>query len=261
MNVLLIGDVIGRPGRQLLEMFLPPLIQEHNLDFIIANAENIAHGFGVTPDTADQLYRTGVNILTSGNHIWDKKEILEYISKENRLLRPANYPSNVPGKGYTITESRSGHKIGIVNLQGRIFMPPCDDPFAIGMQIIERIRRETPIIFVDMHGEASSEKQAMGWYLDGKVSAVYGTHTHVPTADDRVLPAGTAYVTDIGMSGPYDSVIGNDKDQIIQKFLDQMPTRFEVAKENPILQAMLVQVNPENGHAIHMKRITRKGEQ
>jgi 2',3'-cyclic-nucleotide 2'-phosphodiesterase len=260
MNVLLIGDVIGKPGRQLLEMFLPSLIQEHNLDFIIANAENIAHGFGVTPDTADQLYRTGVNILTSGNHIWDKKEILEYISKENRLLRPANYPANVPGKGFAITESRNGHKIGVVNLQGRIFMPPCDDPFAIGMQIVERIRRETPIIFVDMHGEASSEKQAMGWYLDGKVSAVYGTHTHVPTADERVLPAGTAYVTDIGMSGPYDSVIGNDKDQIVQKFLDQMPTRFEVAKENPILQAMLVRVNPENGHATHMERVTRKGE-
>ncbi len=260
MNVLLIGDVIGKPGRQLLEMFIPVLMQEHGLDFIIANAENAAHGFGVTPETADQLYRTGVDVLTSGNHIWDKKEILEYIGKESRLLRPANYPTNVPGNGFTIAQSRAGYKVGVVNLQGRIFMGPSDDPFAIGMQIVERIQRETPIIFVDMHGEASSEKQAMGWYLDGKVTAVFGTHTHVPTADHRVLPAGTAYVTDIGMSGPYDSVIGVDKDQIIQKFLDQMPTRFEIAKENPILQAMLVRLNPETGHALHIERITRKGE-
>ncbi len=260
MNVLLVGDVIGKPGRQLLEMFLPALIQEHQLDLIIANGENAAHGFGITEETADQLYRTGVDILTSGNHIWDKKEILEYISKESRLLRPANYPANVPGKGYTITRTRSGLKAGVINLQGRIFMGPSDDPFAIGMQIVERIRKETPIIFVDMHGEASSEKQAMGWYLDGKVTAVFGTHTHVPTADLRILPAGTAYVTDIGMSGPYDSVIGIDKDQIVQKFLDQMPTRFEVAKENPILETVLVRLNPENGHAISMERITRKGE-
>jgi 2',3'-cyclic-nucleotide 2'-phosphodiesterase len=260
MNVLLIGDVVGKPGRQMIEMFLPSLIQEHGLDFIIANAENIAHGFGVTPDTADQLYRTGVDVLTSGNHIWDKKEILEYISKEVRLLRPANYPTNVPGRGFTITQTKSGRKVGVLNLQGRIFMGPSDDPFAIGMQIVERIRKETPIIFVDMHGEASSEKQAIGWYLDGKVTAVFGTHTHVPTSDHRVLPAGTAYVTDVGMSGPYDSVIGIDKDQIIQKFLDQMPTRFEVAKENPILQAMLVRLNPETGHALSIERITHKGE-
>ena len=260
MNVLLIGDVVGKPGRQLLEMFLPSLIQELELDFIIANAENVAHGFGVTGETADQLYRTGVNILTSGNHIWDKKEIFEYISKESRLLRPANYPPTVPGKGFAITESKRGRKVGVVNLQGRVFMGPSDDPFSMGMQIVERIRRETPIIFVDMHGEASSEKQAMGWFLDGKVTAVYGTHTHVPTADQRILPAGTAYVTDIGMTGPYDSVIGVDKDQIIQKFLDQIPTRFEVAKENPILQSMLVRLDADNGHAISIERITRRGE-
>jgi metallophosphoesterase (TIGR00282 family) len=260
MKVLLIGDIIGKPGRQMLEMFLPSLIEEHNLDLVIANAENAAHGFGVTPDTADHLYRTGVDILTSGNHIWDKKEVFEYISKESRLLRPANYPPNVPGKGYAITLTRSGRKAGVINLQGRIFMGPSDDPFAAGMQLVDKIRRETPIIFVDMHGEASSEKQAMGWYLDGKVTAVYGTHTHVPTSDLRILSSGTAYVTDIGMTGPYDSVIGIDKDQIIQKFLDQMPTRFEVAKENPILEAILVQLDPETGHALKIERITRKGE-
>ena len=260
MNVLLIGDVVGKPGRQVIEMFLPSLIQEFGLDFIIANAENIAHGFGVTGDTADQLYRTGVDVLTSGNHIWDKKEIFEYISKESRLLRPANYPASVPGKGFTITQTKRGQKVGVVNLQGRIFMGPADDPFAIGMQIVDRIRKETPVIFVDIHGEASSEKQAMGWYLDGKVTAVFGTHTHVPTADQRVLPAGTAYVTDVGMTGPYDSVIGIDKDQIIQKFLDQIPTRFEVAKEYPIMQAMLIRLDPETGHALCIERITRKGE-
>jgi len=260
MNVLLIGDIIGKPGRQLLEMFLPSLIEEHNLDLVIANAENAAHGFGVTPETADQLYRTGVNILTSGNHIWDKKEVFEYISKEFRLLRPANYPPNVPGKGYVITQTRSGRTAGVINLQGRIFMGPSDDPFAAGMQLVEKIRRETPIIFVDMHGEASSEKQAMGWYLDGKVTAVFGTHTHVPTADQRILSGGTAYVTDVGMTGPYDSVIGIEKDQIIQKFLDQMPTRFEVAKENPIFQAILVRLDPDNGHALSVERITLRGE-
>jgi 2',3'-cyclic-nucleotide 2'-phosphodiesterase len=261
MNVLLIGDIIGKPGRQLLEMFLPSLIQEYELELIIANAENAAHGFGVTPETGDQLFRTGVNILTSGNHIWDKKEVFEYIAKENRLLRPANYPPNVPGKGFIITETKSGHKAGVINLQGRVFMGPSDDPFAAGMNLVEKIRRETPVIFVDMHGEASSEKQAMGWYLDGKVTAVFGTHTHVPTADQRVLPGGTAYVTDVGMTGPYDSVIGIDKDQIIQRFLDQMPTRFEVAKENPIFQGILVRLDPSSGHALNIERITRKGEE
>jgi metallophosphoesterase (TIGR00282 family) len=260
MKVLLIGDIIGRPGRNLLSTHLPSLLQRHNLDFVIANAENIAHGFGVTPDTADELLRIGVDVLTSGNHIWDKREILEYIDGENRLLRPANYAEINPGRGFTILHSKSGKKVGVVNLQGRVFMGPSDDPFSIGMKIVEKIHKETPIIFVDIHAEASSEKQAMGWFLDGKVTAVFGTHTHVPTADHRVLPGGTAYVTDIGMTGPYDSVIGIDKDQIIQKFLDQMPTRFQVAKENPILQAILVEVDPATGHALSVQRITEKEE-
>jgi len=261
MNVLLIGDVIGKPGRRLLEMHLPPFFQQYELDFAIANAENAAHGFGATPEIAEELMRMGIDILTSGNHIWDKKEIIEYMSKDSRLLRPANYPRAAPGRGYALVTSKSGHKVGVINLQGRVFMAPSEDPFAIGMEIVERIRKETPIIFVDMHGEASSEKQAMGWFLDGKVTAVFGTHTHVPTADDRVLPGGTAYVTDIGMTGPYDSVIGIDKDQIIQKFLDQMPTRFRVAKANPILQAILVEVDAQTGHALSIRRITQKGEE
>jgi len=261
MNVLLIGDIIGKPGRRLLESYLPAFIQQYELDFVIANAENVAHGFGVTPDLADDLLRMGVDVLTSGNHIWDKKEILEYLRGDSRLIRPANYPSITPGKGYTIASSRSGLKIGVLNLQGRIFMGPSEDPFHIGMQIVEKIRKDTPLIFVDMHAEATSEKQAMGWFLDGKVSCVFGTHTHVPTADQRVLPAGTAYVTDVGMTGPYDSIIGLEREQIIQKFLDQMPTRFTPAKENPILQAMLVEADPQTGRAISIRRITQKGEE
>lgn len=261
MKVLLIGDIIGKPGRTLLETYLPQFLQQYDLDLVIANAENAAHGFGVTPDVADELFRIGIDVLTSGNHIWDKKEIFDYIGRDGRLLRPANYPAMTPGKGYTIVPSRAGRKVGVLNLQGRIFMGPSEDPFTIGMEIVERIRKETPIIFVDMHGEATSEKQAMGWFLDGHVTAVFGTHTHVPTADERILPSGTAYVSDVGMTGPYDSVIGIDKDQIIQKFLDQMPSRFRVAKGNPILQAILVTLDPQSGNALTIQRITQKGEE
>lgn len=253
---------MGKPGRHLLQMFLPALIQEYELDLVIANAENIAHGFGVTADTANELLRSGVDILTSGNHIWDKKEVIEYIERESLLLRPANFPASAPGRGYCIVPSKNNDaKIGVLNLQGRIFMHPSDDPFSIGAEIVDRIRKETPIIFVDMHGEASSEKQAMGWFLDGKVTAVLGSHTHVPTADHRILPSGTAYVTDIGMTGPYDSIIGMEKDQILQRFIDQIPIRFEVAKENPILHAVLVHVDPEKGSARSIERIIRKGEE
>jgi 2',3'-cyclic-nucleotide 2'-phosphodiesterase len=256
----MIGDIVAKPGRKLVEMHLPSLIEQHKLDFVVANVENIAHGFGVTPETADELLRMGANVLTSGNHIWDKKEIMEYIHSENRLLRPANYPKITPGKGHVIARSRKGLKVGVLNVQGRVFMGPSEDPFSIAQDLVEQMRKETPIILVDMHGEASSEKQAMGWFLDGKVTAVCGTHTHVPTADQRILPAGTAYVTDIGMTGPYDSIIGVEKEQIIQKFLDQIPTRFEPAKENPILQSMLIEVDESSGLAQKIQRITVRGE-
>jgi metallophosphoesterase (TIGR00282 family) len=261
MNVLMIGDIFAKPGRKMVEMFLPSLIEQHRLEAVVANAENASHGFGVRPETADELLRTGVDVLTSGNHIWDKKEIVAYMDGESRLLRPANFPSLTPGKGYGFITGRSGVRIGVLNLQGRIFMAPSEDPFSLGLQLVEQMRKETPLIFVDMHGEASSEKQAMGWFLDGKVTAVCGTHTHVPTADQRVLPGGTAYVTDIGMTGPYDSVIGVDREQIIQKFLDNMPVRFNPAKENPILQAMLIEADPNNGRALSIRRLTIKGEQ
>jgi metallophosphoesterase (TIGR00282 family) len=256
----MIGDIVAKPGRKLVEMHLPYLIEQHKLDFVVANVENIAHGFGVTPETADEVLRVGADVLTSGNHIWDKKEILEYIHSENRLLRPANYPKIVPGKGHIIARSRKGFKVGVLNVQGRVFMGPSEDPFSIAQELVEQMRKETPIILVDMHGEASSEKQAMGWFLDGKVTAVCGTHTHVPTADQRILPSGTAYVTDIGMTGPYDSIIGVEKDQIIQKFLDQIPTRFEPAKENPILQSVLIEVDENSGLAQTIQRITVRGE-
>jgi 2',3'-cyclic-nucleotide 2'-phosphodiesterase len=256
MKILMIGDVFAKPGRLMLKKHLPALIEKHHLEFIVANAENASHGVGVTPDIARDLFEIGIDVLTSGNHIWDKKEIIEFIKQENRLLRPANYPVTAPGKGHIIISGRNSSRVGVINLQGRIFMGPSDDPFRIGMEIVERMRMETQLILVDMHGEASSEKQAMGWFLDGKVTAVCGTHTHVPTADQRILPDGTAYVTDIGMTGPYDSIIGMDKDSILRKFQDQMPTRFEPASENPILQAILINADPQTGKAYSIERVT-----
>lgn len=258
MKALLIGDVMGRPGRRLLEQFLPELVS--TVDLVIANAENAAHGFGVTPGIAEELFAMGIHVLTSGNHIWDKPEIGEYMTKETRLLRPANYSSSAPGRGHGVYSIGNGLKVGVVNLQGRVFMGPCDDPFPIGRQLVDRIREETPLVFVDMHGEASSEKQAMGWYLDGAVSMVFGTHTHVPTADWRILPAGAGFVTDIGMTGPYDSVIGMERQQSVQKFLNQLPTRFRVATDNPQLHAMLVTVDDHTGKAIAIEKIMKKGE-
>lgn len=259
MKALLIGDVMGKPGRKLLQKHLPELAA--TVDLVVANAENAAHGFGVTPNIADDLFGMGIHVLTSGNHIWDRSEIAEYISYKERLLRPANYPPSSPGKGSVVITLKSGHKIGVLNLQGRVFMPSSDDPFQIGIDLVNRIQAETRLIFVDMHGEASSEKQALGWYLDGKVSAVYGTHTHVPTADHRVLPGGTAYVTDVGMTGPYDSVIGMLKEQAIQKFLDQMPVRFSVASGNTILHAIRVEVDDTTGKAISIEKIVKKGDE
>jgi metallophosphoesterase (TIGR00282 family) len=256
MNILMIGDVFGKPGRMMLKKHLPGLIETRHVEFILANAENASHGVGVTPDIARELFGMGIDVLTSGNHIWDKKEIIEFIKQEDRLLRPANYPPSAPGKGHIIIGGKNGSRVGVINLQGRVFMGPSDDPFRIGLEIVERMSKETPLILVDMHGEASSEKQAMGWLLDGKVTAVCGTHTHVPTADHRVLPGGTAYVTDIGMTGPYDSIIGMDKDSILRKFQHQMPTRFEPATGNPILETILIHANPQTGKADSIERIT-----
>src|SRR2546429_8429241 len=224
MNILMVGDVYGEPGRQAVTKLLPRLRQEHAIDFAVVNVENAAGGFGVTAPIARQILEAGADVLTSGNHIWDKKEIVEYITKENLLLRPANFPVGTPGVGH-VTVKCGPHKVAVLNLMGRVFMLPIDCPFQKADELVPELRKDTPIIIVDMHAEATSESQAMGWHLDGRVSAVVGTHRHVQTADERVLPQGTAYITDIGMTGPIDTVIGVDKDLILQKFISQMPVR------------------------------------
>ncbi len=256
LTVLCIGDVFGEPGRRVLASFLPRLRAELEVDLVIANVENAAAGFGVTPALARGFLGTGVDVMTSGNHVWDRKEIIEYIVKENLLLRPANYPAGVPGVGSVVVKA-AGYQVGVLNLQGRVFLPAIDCPFLRADDEVARLRAGTPIIVVDMHAEATSEKQAMGWYLDGRVSAVVGTHSHVQTADERVLPGGTAYVTDLGLSGPIDSVIGVEKDLAIQRFLTGMPNRFEPAKGRARLQGVVIRIDPESGRAAGIERIQR----
>ena len=254
MNILMVGDVFGESGRAALARHLPRLRQQHAIDFCVVNIENAASGFGVTPQIAKQALEQGADVLTSGNHIWDKKEIVEYISKENLLLRPANYPTGTPGSG-TITIKAGPHKVAVLNLMGRVFMHPIDCPFRKADEIVPELRKETPIVLVDMHAEATSESVAMGWYLDGRVSAVVGTHRHVQTADERVLPGGTAYITDLGMTGPTDGVIGVDRDIILQRFLTQMPVRFEPAKGPAALHGVVIVVDPDTGRASDIRRL------
>ena len=234
INVLLIGDIVGSPGRAILKQALPKILRKRSIDYCIANAENLAGGNGVTRELAEELLSLGVNCLTSGNHIWDKREIMPIMDVFPQLLRPANYPVGQPGKGHHIGKSRTGVKVATLNLSGRVFMNGAiDDPFTIGKKIAEELRKETPVILVDMHAETTSEKAAMGFFMDGLASVVVGTHTHVPTCDHRILPKGTAYCTDIGMTGPYDSVIGVEKDIIIKRFVDGLPAKFETAKGDP----------------------------
>jgi metallophosphoesterase (TIGR00282 family) len=255
MNVLMVGDIFGDSGRAALAKLLPRLRQQHAIDVAVVNIENAAGGFGVTPQIARTVLESGgVDVLTSGNHIWDKKEIIPYIGKENLLLRPANFPAGTPGVGH-ITVKAGPHRVGVVNLMGRIFMNPIDCPFRKADEIVAELRRETPVVLVDMHSEATSEVMALGWYLDGRVSAVVGTHRHVQTADERLLPGGTAYITDLGMTGPVDSVIGVDKDIIIRRFLTQMPIRFEPAKGPAALRGVVIAVDPETGRATSIRRV------
>lgn len=236
------------------------LVEEHRPELILANAENAAAGYGITPPLVEELLDTGIAVLTSGNHIWDKKEILPYLRDhlDGRLLRPANYPADAPGHGMYLGKTRSGIGYAVMNLQGRVFMPSIDCPFRSADALLAQIPADTKIRILDMHGEATSEKVAMGWYLDGRVTAVLGTHTHVPTADEILLPQGTAYITDLGMTGPYDSVIGIEKDLVIRKFLSQLPARFEVAKGDVRLSAVLLEADPETGRALSIQRLTRK---
>lgn len=259
-RVLFIGDVVGQPGRRIVRAKLPELVAELSPDLVLANGENAAGGFGITPPLVHELLDLGIAVLTSGNHIWDKREILPFLSQgaTSRLLRPANYPCKAPGRGVYVGETESSVPYAVLNLQGRVFMPALDCPFQTADALLAKIPSEVKIRIVDMHAEATSEKVALGWYLDGRVTAVLGTHTHVPTADETVLAGGTAYVTDVGMSGPRDSVIGMEKEAVVRKFLDQLPARFEVATGDVRLAAVLVEANPEDGRAFSIRRVDRR---
>lgn len=254
MRILFIGDIVGAPGRRIVVERLEDIIGNEQADLVIANGENSASGFGITPRLTEELLSTGIEVLSGGNHIWDRKEILDFIPREPRLLRPANYPAASPGKGLFRGTSRQGIPYAVLCLQGRIFMASNEDPFAAADRELAGLDLETKVILVDIHAEATSEKQAMGWYLDGRVSAVVGTHTHVPTADERILPNGTAYITDVGMTGPHDSVIGMEKGAIIKRFLDGLPARFEVATGDIQMNAVLIEVDSLSGRAVSIAR-------
>jgi metallophosphoesterase (TIGR00282 family) len=261
MRLLFIGDIVGRPGRELVRQGLRGLVDYHRIDFVIANAENAAAGFGITREIGDQLLDLGIDVMTSGNHIWDKKEALDYIGAEPRLLRPANYPAGAPGNGSYLARTRDGRSIGVVNVMGRVFMLNIDDPFQVVLREIEALKQRTRIVFVDFHAEATSEKIAMGWHLDGRATAVVGTHTHVQTADERVLPKGTAYLTDVGITGPHDSIIGVEIDAALGKFLTALPAKFETATGNPRLHAVLIDADEETGRALDIERISLSADQ
>jgi len=254
MRILFIGDLVGSPGRDLVTKNLAEITRQHSVDLVIANGENSAAGFGITPKICEELFHAGVEVITGGNHSWDRKEILEYIVNEPRLIRPANFP-NSPGRGLYVGTSRSGVRYAVLNLEGRVFMTALDCPFRTADTELARIPPDVKVIFVDMHAEATSEKQAMGWYLDGRVSVVVGTHTHVATADERVLPNGTAYITDVGMTGPHESVIGMDRNSMVKRFLDAMPVKFEVALGDPRLNSVLVDVDEASGRARSIGRV------
>lgn len=259
MKILFIGDIVGKPGRQAVKDLLPGLKSEYQMDIVIANGENAAGGRGLTKEVAYELFDNGIDFITMGNHTWDQKTIIDFIDSENKLIRPANYPKGVPGKGYGYI-LKNNHKIGVINLAGRVFLPPLENPFGMAGQIINTMLAEgIKVIITDFHAEATSEKVAMGWFLDGKVSAVLGTHTHIQTADARILNKGTAYITDIGMTGPRDSVLGVKKEIIINNFITQMPVKFEVASGVYQLNAVLLEINEQNGRADKIMPIQQFG--
>lgn len=260
IHILLIADIVGKPGRRAVEKILPRLKDEHSLDFVIANGENAAGGYGITQKVARELFDLGIDCITSGNHIWEHKEIIPFLNSEPKLLRPLNYPAGAPGRGSEIFEIR-GIKVGVINLEGRLFMRTIDCPFAVGRVEVERMSKKTPLIIVDFHAEATSEKRAIGWFLDGKVTAVIGTHTHVQTADETILPGGTAYITDCGMTGAFDSVIGVKKEKAIERFSSQIPGRLDVAKKDIRLDAILLKADISSGRAISILKIEEKLEE
>ncbi len=260
LRIIFIGDIIGSPGRSAVKKALPEIKQWYNPNLIIANGENLAGGLGITPETANEVIDSGVDLLTTGNHIWDKKEIIDYIDSDERILRPANYPKGTPGKGFTIiqrTVFQQEIPIAIFNLSGRVFMEPLDNPFAVSYELLPLLQEKSRIIILDFHAEATSEKLAMGRYLDGKVSAVIGTHTHVQTADEVIFPGGTAYITDVGMTGPIDSIIGTKKDLVIKKFITQMPVKFDVPGGDVLFCAVIVDIDTNTGHAVNIERISK----
>lgn len=254
MRVLFISDIVGEPGRKTVREKIRELSDRYHPHLLVANGENAAGGFGITRDVAEELFSLGIHVLTSGNHVWDKKEIEAYLAKQDRLIRPANYPEGNPGYGSVVISTPEG-KAAVLNLEGRVFMSNLHDPFRVGEREIEKLRKETPVVIIDFHAEATSEKIALAWHLDGKASAVIGTHTHVQTADERILPGGTAFITDAGMTGPSDSVIGVKKEQAIARFLYQTPHRFEMAKGPVHLNAVFLDIDGKTGKANSIERI------
>lgn len=247
MKILFIGDIVGRAGRAVLKHNLQIIKEKNQIDFTIANVENAAGGFGLTSKLGEEILKLGVDVMTSGNHIWDKKEVYDYLARQDRLLRPGNYPPETPGRCHFVGESRQGNLVGVLNLQGRVFMPTIDCPFRFAQQEISKLRETTPVIIIDFHAEATSEKMAFGWFVDGSVSAVVGTHTHIPTADARVLPEGTAYISDVGMTGSYESVIGMQIGSSVSRFLTGLPSRFEPATDSPRLCSVILDVDETTG--------------
>ncbi|MEW6162128.1 MAG: TIGR00282 family metallophosphoesterase [Nitrospirota bacterium] len=255
MKILFIGDIVGKVGRITTKALLPTIVDRYKIDLVIANGENLAGGFGLTDKTVSEIFSYGVHIITTGNHVWDKKEFVAQISKENRVLRPLNYPPGVPGYGSIIYPLPNGEKVGVISISGRVFMSNIDCPFRTGKEEVEKIGLITKMIIVDFHAEATSEKMAFGYFMDGRVSAVIGTHTHVQTADERILPGGTAYITDVGMTGPYNSIIGIEKEQVIQRFLTNMPARFETARGEGIFSAVIVEIDDKTGKTTAVQRL------
>lgn len=255
MKLLFVGDVVGKTGRTALKALLPNLTDKYKIDLVVVNGENIAGGFGLTEPLVLELLSLGVRVITTGNHVWDKKDFVRYIAKDNRVLRPINYPPGVPGYGSIILTLPGGSKAAVMNVSGRVFMSSLDCPFRTASKEIETLSKDAKIIIVDFHAEATSEKIAFGYYFDGRVSAVIGTHTHVQTADERILPGGSAYITDVGMTGPVNSIIGVEPDQVIRRFLTSMPTKFDVAHGDSILSAVVVEINDDTGRATAIRRL------
>ncbi len=255
MRLLFVGDIVGRPGRRALSRLLGGIVDERSVDFVIANGENAAGGIGLTPRLADELLARGVDALTGGNHTWNRREIYPYLDSSSRVLRPANYPRGAPGRGSAVVESRKGVPVGIVNLEGRVFMRQIDDPFRVGRELVDELLETTPVVLVDIHAEATSEKLALGWYLAGRASAVVGTHTHIQTADERILEGHTAYITDAGMTGPWRSVIGVRTEMSVARFVTGLPQRFETAEGPAVLSGVLIDVDERTGAAKAIDRV------